>query len=107
MTLTKIGDGLTRPERETIIRTSDGDNGWEIYTASPTMARRLAKLCKSMGIELQPEGHWGVRAYLPKGAVKLTKRSAISDAERERRTARLAAARAARKAASVGSAADA
>jgi hypothetical protein len=106
MTLDKIGEGLTRPERETIIRTSDGDDGWEIYTPSPVMARKLAKLCKSLGIELQPEGHWGVRASLPKGAVKLTKRSVISDAERERRTARLAAAREARKAAAVGSVAD-
>ena len=71
------------------------------------MARKLAKLCEAMGIELQPEGHWGVRAILPKGAVKLSKRSAISDAERERRAVRLAAARASRNAATSGSVSDA
>lgn len=65
MTLAKIGDGLSRPERETIIRTSDGDDGWEIYTASPVMARRLAKLCETLGIPLEPVGHWGYGRICP------------------------------------------
>jgi hypothetical protein len=35
---------LTREERETIIRTSDADDGWSISTASPRFIRKFTKL---------------------------------------------------------------
>jgi len=34
-------ESLTAPERETIIRTSDADNYWEVYTARPATYREL------------------------------------------------------------------
>jgi len=35
---------LTREERETIVRTSDADDGWIISTASPKYIRKFTKL---------------------------------------------------------------
>ena len=35
---------LTREERETIVRTSDADDGWIISTASPKYIRKFMKL---------------------------------------------------------------
>jgi hypothetical protein len=35
---------LTREERETIVRTSDADDGWVISTASPKFIRKFTKL---------------------------------------------------------------
>jgi hypothetical protein len=34
---------LTREERETLIRTSDADDTWEVFTDSPRVARLLAR----------------------------------------------------------------
>jgi hypothetical protein len=34
---------LTREERETIVRTSEADDTWEVYTDSRAMAARLRK----------------------------------------------------------------
>jgi hypothetical protein len=35
---------LTREERETIVRTSDADDGWVISTASPKFIRKFTKM---------------------------------------------------------------
>jgi hypothetical protein len=35
---------LSREERETIVRTSDADDGWLISTASPKYIRKFTKL---------------------------------------------------------------
>ncbi len=43
---------LTREERETIVRTSDADDGWVISTASPKFIRKFTKL----GYQQQAEG---------------------------------------------------
>ena len=83
--LATVGAGLSREERETIIRTSAADDTWEVYTCDPVMARRLQKLCELMGISLVPVGSWGVRATLPRSCVRLHKPMAISDEERQRR----------------------
>ena len=83
--LSTIGRGLTREERETIIRTSAADDTWDVYTSDPVMARRLKKLCASLGISLVNVDAWGVRATLPRSCVRLHKPMAISDEERQRR----------------------
>ena len=41
---------LTREERETIVRTSDADDGWVISTASPKFIRKFTKLGYQEGI---------------------------------------------------------
>lgn len=40
----KIGSGLKRMERETILRISDADGSWNLYTCSPRWARKFDRL---------------------------------------------------------------
>ncbi len=40
---------LTLAERETIIRTSDAEEGWVVYSDSPAMIRQLQALVKRTG----------------------------------------------------------
>jgi hypothetical protein len=93
MDLSGIGNGLTREERETTIILNDQDDVIEISTASPVMARKLAKLAEAYGVALTINGPWDVRATLPIKCLSLRAPRApreISDAERDRMRARLA-----------------
>ena len=49
---------LTREERETIVRTSDADDGWIISTASPKYIRKFTKL----GYQESPDSS-GLKGY--------------------------------------------
>jgi len=40
----KVGSGLRAIEREVILRTSDGDKTWNLYTASPKWYRKFERL---------------------------------------------------------------
>lgn len=84
---------LSREERETIIRRSDADKTWTIHTSSPIVARKLEKLCDAMGITLTKISEWTWMCIVPLSCVSLRRLVQISDAERIRRSARLAATR--------------
>lgn len=64
-----VGAGLSREERETIVNGCDADDCWDIYTSSPTMARRLAKLAESWGVTPTYPDKWGMRVILPRKAL--------------------------------------
>ena len=49
---------LSKEERETIIRFDDSVKTCDIYTASPTIARKLTK----RGYPMMPDKPWGWRA---------------------------------------------
>ena len=92
--LSRIGNGLARDERETIISTTDADNEWTIYTSSPAMARKLLKLAEAMGVTVTAYGTHGIALCLPSKSVSLRKPLRLSDQERERRAAVLRGTRA-------------
>jgi hypothetical protein len=61
---------LTKEERETIIRTSEADATWEIFTDSPVMQRRLLR----RGWSASPDG----RTFtLPRKALTIRSRSSL------------------------------
>jgi hypothetical protein len=85
---------LTTQERETIIRTSDAEAGWVVYSDSPAMIRQLQVLVKRVGGKEEPaQTSTGYRCVLPKAAVKalVARRQyrPLTEAERQARVARL------------------
>jgi|SRR6266850_3036175 len=85
---------LTAPERETIIRASDADDCWVVYSDSPAMIRQLQVLVKRVGGKEEPaQTSTGYRCVLPKAAVNalVAKRKyrPFTEAERQVRVARL------------------
>lgn len=60
----EIGKGLSKYERETVASISDDEDSWHIYTCSPVMARKLAKIA-----ELEREFSVGAMYRLPKNCV--------------------------------------
>lgn len=88
---------LTREERETIIRTDDATDTWEIYTCMPTMIRKLSKIAKRLGVSPRKVDAWGYEFSFPRAAVSFRVPRTVSGPERERLAANLAAAREASK----------
>jgi hypothetical protein len=87
---------LTTVERETIIRTSDAEEDWVVYSDSPAMIRQLQALVKRTGgLEEPAQIGTGYRYVLPKVAVKalVAKRQyrPLTEEERQVRVARLQA----------------
>jgi hypothetical protein len=85
---------LTPHERETIIRTSDADECWFVYSDSPAMIRQLKALVKRVGgMEEPAQTTTGYRCVLPKAAVNAVlarrKYRPLTEAERQVRVARL------------------
>lgn len=81
-------------ERETIIRTSDADDCWFVYSDSPAMIRQLKASVKRVGgMEEPAQTTTGYRCVLPKAAVNavVAKRQyrPLTGAERRARVARL------------------
>ena len=71
--MSRIGQGLARSERETIIRIAQDENEWTIYTTIPAHAKkldRIAILTKDLGY---------AREYrLTKACVTLRKKRIVS-----------------------------
>lgn len=84
-----IGEGLGRSERETIIRRCDDEQAWDIYTSSPVMARKLARLAESHGVKGEPM-QGGIRYRFPLNAVSLRKQKNVTAEQRERSARHLA-----------------
>jgi hypothetical protein len=85
---------LTAAERETIIRTSDAEEGWVVYSDSPAMIRRLQALVERVGGQEEPaQTGTGYRCVLPKTAVHALvarrRYRPLTEAERQARVARL------------------
>jgi hypothetical protein len=85
---------LTTAERETIIRTSDAEVCWVVYSDSPAMIRQLQVLVKRVsGTEEPVQTTTGYRCVLPKTAVKALvarrKYRPLTEEERRARVARL------------------
>jgi hypothetical protein len=85
---------LTTAERETIIRTSDAEACWVVYSDSPAMIRQLQVLVKRVGGKEEPaQTTTGYRCVLPKTAVKalVARRQyrPLTEEERQARVARL------------------
>jgi len=85
---------LTTAERETIIRTSDAEACWVVYSDSPAMIRQLQALVKRVGGTKEPaQTTTGYRCVLPKAAVNalVARRQyrPLTEAERRARVARL------------------
>jgi hypothetical protein len=83
-----IGNGLSRRERETIIRIAEDEDVWEVYTSSPVSFRKLSKIADALGIEpVLLQG--GARFKLPKACVSLRKPINLSDEARSRLAERM------------------
>ena len=85
---------LTPEERETIIRTSDADDCWFVYSDSPAMIQQLTALVERVGGKEEPaQTTTGYRCVLPKAAVNalVAKRQyrPLTEEERQARVARL------------------
>jgi hypothetical protein len=85
---------LTLAERETIIRTSDAEEGWVVYSDSPAMIRQLQALVKRTGgLEDTAQTTTGYRCVLPKVAfnalVARRHYRLLTEDERQARAARL------------------
>jgi hypothetical protein len=85
---------LTAAERETIIRTSDAEEGWVVYSDSPAMIRQLKAFVERVGGKEAPaQTTMGYRCVLPKAAVNacVAKRQyrPLTEGERQARVARL------------------
>lgn len=50
-----IGEGLSRSEREFVIRKCDTDNVWNVWTSSPVWARRLGRIADRYGIQAEKQ----------------------------------------------------
>lgn len=72
--------GLTRAERETIIRRAEDEQEWDVFTAIPAHRRLLAK----RGWTPSDEGEGFYR--LPKRAVVIRSRSAVFHEQPRART---------------------
>src|SRR5262245_11554786 len=85
---------LTLEERETIIRTSDTDDCWYVFSESPAMIRQLTAFVERVGGKEEPaQTTKGYRCVLPKAAVNalVAKRQyrSLTEEERQARVARL------------------
>jgi hypothetical protein len=85
---------LTSAERETIIRTSEADDCWYVFSESPAMIRQLQALVERVGgKEESAQTTTGYRCVLPKAAVNalLAKRQyrPLTEEERQARVGRL------------------
>jgi hypothetical protein len=85
---------LTAQERETVIRTSDADECWVVYSDSPAMIRQLQTLVARVGGKEEPaQTATGYRCVLPKAAVNalVVRRHyrPLNEEERQARVARL------------------
>ena len=85
---------LTLEERETIIRTSDAEEYWFVYSDSPAMIRQLIALVERVGGKEEPaQTTTGYRCVLPKAAVNALgarrRQRPLTKEERQARVARL------------------
>ncbi len=85
---------LTPEERETIIRTSNADDCWYVFSESPAMIRQLKAMVERVGGKEEPaQTTTGYRCVLPKAAVNalVAKRQyrPLTQEERQARVARL------------------
>jgi hypothetical protein len=85
---------LKLEERETIIRTSDADDCWYVFSESPAMIRQLQALVDRVGGKEQPaQISTGYRCLLPKAAINalIARRQyrPLTQEERQARVARL------------------
>jgi hypothetical protein len=85
---------LTAAERETIIRTSEAEEGWVVYSDSPAMIRQLRALLKRVGGKKEPaQTSTGYRCVVPKTAVNVLvarrRYHPLTGEERQARVARL------------------
>ena len=94
---------LIPEERETIIRTSDADDCWYVFSDSPAMIRQLTALVERVGgKEETAQTTTGYRCVLPKAAINTLvarrRQRPLTKEERQARVARLHG----RKASSAG-----
>jgi hypothetical protein len=85
---------LTPEERETIIRTSDAEECWFVYSDSPAMIWQLQALVERVGGKEEPaQTSTGYRCVLPKAAVNALgarrRQRPLTKEERQARVARL------------------
>jgi hypothetical protein len=85
---------LSAAERETIIRTSDADECWYVYSDSPAKIRQLRALVQRVGGQEEPaQTTTGYRCVLPKAAINalMARRQyrPLTQEERQARVARL------------------
>jgi hypothetical protein len=85
---------LTPDERETIIRTSDAEECWYVYSDSPATIQQLTALVERVGGKDEPtQTTTGYRCELPKAAINAltVKRQyrPLTEEERQARVARL------------------
>ena len=60
---------LTRKEMETIIRRSDDERFWDIYSACPRDITRIRRAVEGFGGEIKELPHGDVRAKIPLRAI--------------------------------------
>lgn len=64
---------LTRQETETIIRRSESDGYFDVYSDIPRDIRRILAAAKAFDCEVQETSHGGVRCLLPLRALTFRK----------------------------------
>src|SRR2546427_2459816 len=75
--------GLTREEREILIRKSEADDDWDVWTTSEVWKRRLEKV----GWEMKRDHQGGWSCRIPENAITIRRERAVhlTDEERARR----------------------
>lgn len=80
---------LSREERETIIRISEAEEMWDIYTSSAPMMRKLEKLAKSTEVMQDEEGIYAKCYLLARSCLSFRKPRTLSEEEKVKRAATL------------------
>jgi len=76
--MSRIGQGLARSERETIIRIAQDEKEWTVYSAIPAHVRKLDKIAK-----LKKDLGHGREYILPKSGVTLRKKRMVSQKQKD------------------------
>lgn len=85
---------FSRPERETVILYSDADDTASIFTRNVALANKLAKMAEEHDeVKVTLDDGYSVEFELPKRLVSIRAPRTLSDEQRERAIAQLAAAR--------------
>jgi len=77
---------LTRAEKETVIRISEADMSWYIYTASKPIMNKLEKFVQPIEVRKDKDGIYAKCYELPKEYVRFVRPRKLSESEKARRT---------------------
>lgn len=80
---------LSKEERETIIRISDADELWDVYSSSPKMMRKLDRVASACEVRENGNGIYAKCYQLHKNQISIRKLYSLSKNDREDRIKRV------------------